>query len=472
MSKRYFIYSIVILLLFISCDDWLDVKPKTEMDANEMFSTEEGFKGALAGVYTAINQPSLYGREMTFGIVDAISQQWQVSAFHVYKDATDYEYESVKIKGTIDNIWSGIYNAIANINSILYYIDKPDVIFTGNNREIIKGEALALRAYLHLDLLRLFGKNGFSDNKSDGVPYVDLLTTRITASESPKIVVQKILDDLSDALTYLAKDPILTGYNSEVDDNNYLLNRFYHLNYYAVIALKSRVEFYAGNLVEAKRNANIIIDAHNNSDLFPWGKSDDILNPRRELRDRTISSEHLFSLNIRKLTSYIEGYFTSTDNPLLTRLSIATLFGSVDDYRKNFFETMNYVGEVPSKLWQMDGAVVNGTLVMPKRDRMPMIKLTEMYYIAAHASINNLEESVAYLNEVLKHRGYQEEELIDYSLLNAGDVEELILKEYQREFIAEGQLFYYYKVRNDERIGGKAVNYVLPKPESELEFGQ
>lgn len=52
-----------------SCDSWLDVKPKTEEEAERMFSTEEGFKSALAGAYISLSQPELYGRELTFGMV-------------------------------------------------------------------------------------------------------------------------------------------------------------------------------------------------------------------------------------------------------------------------------------------------------------------------------------------------------------------------------------------------------------------
>lgn len=474
LKYRLTIIACLSILILTSCDDWLDVKPKTEMDAEEMFSTEEGFKGALAGVYTAMNQPSLYGREMTYGMVDAVSQQWKVSSFHKYADAIDYEYESVKIKGTFDQLWVDMYNAIANANSILAYIDQSTTTFTGNNRNIIKGETLAIRAYLHFDILRLFGGVDVNDSSEDGIPYVDHLTKRITPSVSPKKVIENILIDLKEAAKYLEEDPILTGQNVTTgDDQGYLINRKYHLNYYAVIGLMARVELYAENLPEAKRNAQIVIDAHNNNNVFEWGKSVDVVNPKPELRDRTISSEHLFALNIRKLTDYIDGYFMGTDNPLLTRINKETLFGGVEDYRKNFFETMNYVGDVPSKLWQMKGAVVNGVLIMPKRDRMPMIKLSEMYYIVAESNKNNPESAVPYINEVLAHRGYQPSELLDPAIVNTPEaVQGALLKEYQREFIAEGQLFYYHKRMNDLQINNKSVNYVFPKPELELEFGQ
>ena len=47
-----------------------------------------------------------------------------------------------------------------------------------------------------------------------------------------------------------------------------------------------------------------------------------------------------------------------------------------------------------------------------------------------------------------------------------------IQNEYQREFICEGQLFYFYKRQGVAEINGQQVKYQLPKPDDELEFGQ
>lgn len=67
----------VLLVLFVttSCESWLDVKPKTEEEAERMFSTEEGFKSALAGTYISLSQPELYGRELTFGMVGVLGSR-------------------------------------------------------------------------------------------------------------------------------------------------------------------------------------------------------------------------------------------------------------------------------------------------------------------------------------------------------------------------------------------------------------
>ena len=65
-----------------------------------------------------------------------------------------------------------MYNIIANINNFLKYIDKNrSVIKTGKYYELMKGEALGLRAFLHFDLLRLFGPVYSENPTGKAIPY-------------------------------------------------------------------------------------------------------------------------------------------------------------------------------------------------------------------------------------------------------------------------------------------------------------
>ena len=106
---------------------------------------------------------SMYGQELSWGMLDVMGQLYQTRGFHsssaYYKLATGYNYEDQYVKPIIQTIWSQAYNSIANCNSILSKIDATDSsLFRSRNHEkmLIKGEALALRAFLHFDMLRLF----------------------------------------------------------------------------------------------------------------------------------------------------------------------------------------------------------------------------------------------------------------------------------------------------------------------------
>ena len=95
--------------------------------------------------------------------------------------------------------------------------------------------------------------------------------------------------------------------------------------------------------------------------------------------------------------------------------------------------------------------------------QIPLLKIGEMYLIAAEAS-----GDISYLNTMRKNRGYVNDESSDH-------FNERLIGEYQRELFAEGQLFYFYKRLNMESIPNALVfapeNYILPVPDDEKEFG-
>ena len=63
-------------LTFISCENWLDVEPKSEIKWDAFFETEQGFKDALLGCYATLSEKSVYGGEMTCLFLDVLAQQY------------------------------------------------------------------------------------------------------------------------------------------------------------------------------------------------------------------------------------------------------------------------------------------------------------------------------------------------------------------------------------------------------------
>ena len=57
----------------------------------------------------------------------------------------------------IEKVWEKSYSVIANVNDALDHIDRRKDGLDSVNYRIIKGELLAVRAYIHFDLIRLFG---------------------------------------------------------------------------------------------------------------------------------------------------------------------------------------------------------------------------------------------------------------------------------------------------------------------------
>ena len=140
----------------------------------------------------------------------------------------------------------------------------------GDYYAVVRGEALAMRAYIHFDLLRLFAPYDFSSEAKPAIPYVKEARPAIAPQLTPAKFVEYALEDVNAAIALLKEDPILTGKDITGMDNGYLANRNFHLNYYAAVGLKARICLYAGNTKDAYDAANEVILAQQNSDLFPW----------------------------------------------------------------------------------------------------------------------------------------------------------------------------------------------------------
>src|SRR5690606_2491802 len=80
--------------------------------------------------------------------------------------------------------------------------------------------------------------------------------------------------------------------------------------------------------------------------------------------------------------------------------------------------------------------------------RMPLIRITEMYYIAAECLLDlgvDRTKAVAMLNKVRNQRNIPAALDLNAAALTDQQIRDEITKEYLKEFVGEGQLFYYYK---------------------------
>ena len=83
-------------------------------------------------------------------------------------------------------------------------------VFTGNNYNLIRGEALALRALLHFDMFRLFGPVYKLNPTKTSIPYETSTTLQVQELLPGNEVMRHVIEDLSEAEKLLADDPIIT----------------------------------------------------------------------------------------------------------------------------------------------------------------------------------------------------------------------------------------------------------------------
>ena len=134
----------LLVVVMSSCDSWLDLKPIDKVLEDQLYETEEGFKQALTGVYVELNQGTLYGGDLMFRMVEILAQRYNLGSIGSYKEWVAYNYGDGDVKKSIDGLWQKMYSLIMNCNKLLENADLRKEVFTGDNYNIIYGEALAL----------------------------------------------------------------------------------------------------------------------------------------------------------------------------------------------------------------------------------------------------------------------------------------------------------------------------------------
>lgn len=474
--KTKILLLIFCVLALAACSDWLDVKPKTNVEEDELFCREQGFKEALTGVYIKMAIPELYGRALTYGFLDVLAQRYSVDPSNAqdYTLQEWYEFPSKKTESYTVSFWDNHYNLIANLNNLLVNIDKRrEVITTSGYYEIIKGEALGLRSFLYFDLLRMFGPIHKNNPSAKSIPYRTQFNRDVAKAISSKDLLDSLVVSLTTAEKLLEKDPMNINFSEEEEDevDQFLASRFKRMNKYAVKAELARVYLYMQDKVNAMKYANEVIDAttSENKKQFMLITDNSV--------DRIFSTELIFSLSMDE----------STFEKRVNEDFIAAQWGLyyVKDRNRVYqlFDTdIDGANDIRMKEGQGFSLGINGSYTLKFNqsqlfstaitNTMPLIRLPEMYYILAECT-DDLKESAKNLSTVRAARAL--EDLAPFA--NANEKQVAIEKEYRKEFYGEGQLWYFYK-RNaystfqfcplDNMV---EKNYCFSIPDDEISLG-
>ena len=69
--RKIFGYAALLVCLFCAgCCDWLDVRPKSQVKEEDLFTSEAGFRDALTGIYALMGSVDTYGGNSTMGLLD------------------------------------------------------------------------------------------------------------------------------------------------------------------------------------------------------------------------------------------------------------------------------------------------------------------------------------------------------------------------------------------------------------------
>lgn len=456
-----------VVLATTSCDDFLDITPDGQVKRDPLLSTPEGIEDAMYGVYSQMRQQTLYGQELHFSTMEILSQTLWCYGNTGVTAMSSYNWEHSSVKSVFEGVWTAMYKNISNVNSVL------DAPLVANASEypytLYRGEALGLRAFMHFDLVRIFAGQYTVNPAADGIPYATEFSLKTPEFESLEKNYEHILADLHEAEVLLADEGEHEG------AGNFMLDRQIHFNLYAVQATLARVYLTMGNKEKAAEYAQKVIVA---------GKF--------SLKDKTEVVNDLAGVLSRKETIfgvYFPGFYTNVSGKLQQITSYYSL-----DLREDFmelyerdasgldFRTMAYFSESGvgdamkyrlskfTDIYELNNMVSNrpSDLILG----VNLIRLPEMYYIAAEALLDSdYDTALALYNSVRVHRGLDP--------LEAGKVltVEHINDERYKEMIGEGQTYFNMKRQNLPILShdGKSTYnpvdgiYSIPVPDVEFE---
>ena len=485
-------YLSVILLLAagtVSCTKWLDVYPRSEITSNKVFDTEDGFYSALAGLYIKMADDNLYGFDLTCGYLDMMGgavftgagSMLTYQANNFYADpmygpmvaplqfpAFNYTRGQIRTENTdatLEQIWTKMYNTITNANLLLEELDKAeDGMFETGVKELLRGEALAVRAYLHLDLVRLFQPPYLSENGRTArrIPYMDTLDAlTFTPSSTTDEILDKVDADLAEAARIMKEnDPISSG--KSYYTTMFTTDRRYKLNYYAVKLLQARSFLYRGLNKQAYDAAMEVIEQAQGVGIhFITDAERAKVDSNGTPVDRSCPMENLFAVLTDELDENMRdavspsgtrlGYFgrIASNNWLSAtpNMTPEAFFSAAGDIRISLWKRTVYPSGMVGK-YIRESSKAEDVALYPKQ-AVTLLKLGEAYLIAAEAAIDAVSpaEGLRLLQQLQTAR--------QGGIYNSSDPEGLrqeILLEYRRETLGDGQLFYAYKRRNEPRL--------------------
>lgn len=413
-----------------SCNDFLDITPEGQVSKEDQLSTAAGVEDALYGVYSQLRSEELYGQELSFSTVDLMAQYFSCNNDPATRALQEYRYDNTDVQNVFEAVWTKMYNNISNVNAII----NCDLLSGAGSYplNIYRGEALGLRAFMHFDLLRLFGGQITENPKAEGIPYATEFSLNTPPFSSAADVYKKILADLDEA------ERLLAGEADHVNASSFMTDRRIHFNLYAVKATKARVYLTMGNKAKALQCAMDVID-HSGLTLM---KKADITD---DTNGMLYPGETVFGVYYNDLFKIVNPKLQQTNTGYSLDLRPDMQERYVGNDRRAVFFGYGDGGTVLRFQKLTDKYRRNSTTRPSGMGWMPginLIRLPEMYFIAAEC----LLDTDAGVAQSLMQQVYDSRDAMRQTdgPITVADID----NERYRELIGEGQTFYNMKRRN------------------------
>ena len=450
--KKLYIIGLMSAMLCSSCSNFLDKEPSTSLPVESSITTLTDLRNAVNGIpYIALHGRMSYDADFAI-YADLRGEDFKaVSNNNHAGPMSRYQITSTDVLSS--GAYSNYYQAIANVNKVLSAID--NVPYTDSEAAEFndyKGQLYAWRAMLHFDLARLYCNAPTAATDVNAANSGLVLSTEvyepsyIGKRSTLKETYDQILDDFDTALPLLTKE----------ENNGYI-------NYWAALALRARVNLYNGNNAAALADAQAVITG---SPYKLYTMED-----YTKVWIQEFTSESIFE--VRVTTNYNAqrnsvGYYCDSEGygecafvetaPLYTYL-----VANPNDVRSKLIKDQtdgSESGYYPAKYPGREG---NMYVNNPK-----IIRLSDVYLIAAEAAVKTGGDAASYINTLRQNR------IEGYTDVASVTLEEVLFERRVELFAENSMAFDYWRNKmsvTNPNVGEVKYNdyrVILPIPQDEI----
>lgn len=455
MIKK-FIYSVLlagILFAATSCTEWLTIKPEGKVVLEDYWQSESSVDYVLASCYRGLTEDACINRMIVWGELRSDNMVSSgITLYELYKILNG----DITSSNSFSN-WGSFYAVINYCNTVLYYapgVLERDYNFTQGDLRRVQAEAKTLRALCYFYLVRAFKE----------VPWVDVASVDDTQNydvpkSSENAVLDSLISDLNSVRNWASPD-----FGSKIQNkgritrnavNTLLADIYLWKNDYdncitacdrvladTTIKLVPEEDVYtsvfsSGNSSESIFELQFVDNVQRNNIVRFWYGSSD-------LNEGFLSFPPTLAYNTEEK---VAGLFS----PFAYKVPSTTAVEGVDDVRakdsyrlySGLFFIYKYVG---------NGRIVSSSnaskytfrttspnwIVYRKSD----VILMKAEALAQKGSPANLVEAVQLANLTYKRSNSLDAPLEASNYPTKEDVQKLVLRERQREFLFEGKRWF------------------------------
>jgi starch-binding outer membrane protein, SusD/RagB family len=370
----------ILYVLMVICSgcakSFLNKAPSNAIPLDQALTTPVELNQALNGAYAALRNTGVFGANFLIsGDVQADNVYVETSNIGVY--VSQYTYTVLVNDPVPAAEFTNAYIGILRANQVITAsLNTPST-------DTIKSQAYAIRALLYFKLVNIFATAYTTDSTALGVPLVlsynpDLLPKRNTVGE----VYSQIVSDLQTALRSAP------GYTNSV-----LLSR------YAIEGLLAKVYLYEGDKTDAKAAAVDVINAGVFTLASPANYNAFWSNPGIQ----TDANEVLFEVDVDQANNNgsqsVGSYYINGFQELYASSQLYRLYSATDIRRTLLIPGLTKSGDSAYLVNKFPNAQ------NPDPDNLKVIRLAEVYLIAAESSLPaNEPDALMYLNALMAQR--------------------------------------------------------------------